>query len=189
MQARKTISLVVLLLVLGVFCIIIYTNAKYTSTVSKDVSTSVAKYAFDLTGSDSYDLNDTIEDLMLAQTCDETTLVDGKIAPGTSGSFDLVVDCTGAEVGIDYQLTFKNNSSEKLPTNLKLTLDGADWNFDQVISGTIYANGTKTATHNIAWSWDYQTADGDEADTLDGQNAFDYSFTVKAVGTQVEPIV
>ena len=189
MQARKTISLVVLLLVLCTFGGIIYTNAKYTTTVSKDVSTSVAKYVFNLTGSDSYDLNDTIENLMLAQSCDETTLVDGKIAPGTSGSLDLVVDCTGAEVGIEYQLTFKNNSSKSLPANLKLTLDGKDWNFDQAISGKIYANGTKTETHNIAWNWDYQTVNGDEADTLDGQNAFDYSFTVEAVGTQMTPIV
>lgn len=189
MQAKKIISLVVLLLVLCSFCSIIYTNAKYTTTVSKDASTSVAKYVFNLVGSDSYDSNDTIENLMLAQSCDETTLVNGKIAPGTSGSLDLVVDCTGAEVGIEYQLTFKNNSSKKLPTNLKLTLDGKDWNFDQAISGTIYANGTKTATHNIAWSWEYQTVGGDEADTLDGLNAFDYSFSVEAVGTQITPVV
>ena len=70
-----------------------------------------------------------------------------------------------------------------------LTLDGQAWNFEDGISGTIDANSNqKEVIHTIAWNWAYETADGDEADTIDGQNSFDYTFDITAVGTQVNPI-
>lgn len=191
MKSRRILSLAIVLIVVVLSLGIVYTNAKYTSTVTGNVSASVAKYVFNLIGTDSYNSKHTLSNLVLAQTCEPETLIDGKIAPGTSGSFDLIVNCDGAEVGIGYNITFTNTSenARELPTNLVLTLDGQAWNFEDGISGTIDANSNqKEIIHTIAWNWAYETADGDEADTIDGQNTFDYTFDITAVGTQVKPI-
>lgn len=191
MKSRRILSLAIVLIVVVLSLGIVYTNAKYTSTVTGNVSASVAKYVFNLTGTDSYNSKHTLSNLVLGKTCKPETLIDGKIAPGTSGSFDLIVNCDGAEVGIGYNITFTNTSenARELPTNLVLTLDGQAWNFEDGISGTIDANSNqKEVIHTIAWNWAYETADGDEADTIDGQNSFDYTFDITAVGTQANPI-
>ena len=140
MKKRRLISLILILLIVIMSLGLFHTNAKYTSMVNGNVTTSVAKYVFNVTATDSYDATDTIDNLILAQTCDEKTLINGKIAPGTSGSFDIVVDSTGAEVGINYEISFSNNTEHDLPKNLVFTLDGDNWDFDEKISGTIDAN-------------------------------------------------
>lgn len=194
----KVIVISIALLLIVFLCVGgIYTNAKYTSKVSGTVFTEIAKYVFDVTGNDSYNYNDTIENLKLAKTCDEKTLINGKIAPGTSGSFDLIVNTNDAETGINYQINFENTSEQELPQNLVFTLDGQPWRYSDGIAGTINANDeTKSVIHTINWSWDYETYDddgntleGDQADTIDGINSFDYSLNITAIGTQVAPQV
>lgn len=187
----KAIVLVALILIASVTFGVIYTNAKYTSTVPGQVSTSVAKYVFNVSGSDSYKTTDTLTGLKLAQTCTPATLVDGKIAPGTSGSFDIVVNTNGADVGVQYDISFVNTTTHSLPTNLKFKLDGNDWVYTNGIHGTIDADDVgQVVTHTVTWEWDYGTgvASADAADTADGQNAFDYAFTITAIGTQVRPV-
>ncbi len=194
MKKRKVISLILILLILFIFINLLYTNAKYTSTANGRATASVAKYVFNVTGSDSFGGTD-IKALTLAETVDEKTLVNGKIAPGTSGSLDIVVDTTGAEVAINYEVTFLNNNEHALPKNLLFKLDGKKWSFDEKIKGTIYANAeNQTVTRRIEWSWAYETADdtgditnGDIDDTTDGINAFDHSFSVIATGVQAKP--
>lgn len=195
MKAKKIISLILIILIVTILGGILYTNSKYASSKTGAISTDVAKYVFNISGKDSFNEEHTIDNLVLAQTCDNNSLVNGKIAPGTSGSFQIVLDASGSEVSINYLVSFKNNSSHKLPTNLKFQLDGQDWSFDDGISDTIYVNSeSKEITHIITWQWAYETKDeqnntleGDLADTNDGLNGFDYSFTVTAVGTQVNP--
>ena len=196
MKAKKTISLILLILIIAMCGGILYTNSKYASSKTWTLTTDVAKYVFNISGKDSFDEEHTIDNLVLAQTCDTNSLANGKIAPGTSGSFEIVLDATGSDVAINYLVTFKNNSAHELPTNIKFQLDGQAWNFNDGISDTIYLNAeSRKVTHTITWQWAYETKDeydnvteGDIADTADGINGFDYSFTVTAIGTQVNPI-
>ena len=195
MRARKTISLILLFLIIGISGGILYTNSKYVSSKTGAISAEVAKYVFDVSGKDSFNESHTIDNLVLADTCNSSSLVNGKIAPGTSGSFDIVVDASGSDVSINYFVSFTNNSGHNLPTNLKFKLDGVDWSFDDGISNTIFVNSdSQIVTHKITWQWAYETEDsennitaGDLADTTDGLNGFDYSFTVTAIGTQLNP--
>ena len=191
MNSRKIISLAVLIVVLAISFSILYTNAKYTSTATGNISSSVAKYVFNLSGTDAYNSTHTINNLVLAQTCDSDALIDGKIAPGTTGAFNLIVNCEGAEVGIEYNITFTNisDNAKELPKNLILILDGKQWHFEDGISGRIDANAEKKEViHTIYWNWAFGTYNGDEADTIDGQNSFDYTYKITAVGKQVDPI-
>ncbi len=196
LSKKRLMILVLLLLIVGVFLSILYTNAKYTSQVEGEITASIAKYVFDVSAGDSYSSMDTFKNLVLAQTCDEATLTDGKIAPGVSGSFDIVVNTEDAETGIHYAISFNSNTDKKLPVNLRLFLDGNEWKFEDGIDGIIDANSdSQIATHTITWEWVYETRDengssvaGDIADTVDGTNSFDYSYTITAIGTQTRPI-
>lgn len=186
---KISIVLIALLLIVAAICGVIFTNAKYTTTLNGSATASVAKWVFNVTGNDSYADADTLTGLKIAQTCTPETLVDGKIAPGTSGSFDIVVNTQDAEVGVKYDVTFVEAASKVLPTNLKMTLDGAEWTPADGIHGTINANAdSKEVTHTVAWTWAYETPSGDVADTADGVASLDYTYTVTAIGTQVQPI-
>ena len=184
----KIVLLAVLLLIVGMSLSIMYTNAKYTSTVNGEVLAEVAKYVFNVSASDSYNQADTIANLKLAQTCNANTLVNGKIAPGTSGNFDIIVNVEGADVAIKSEIEFEAENENELPENLDVKLDGNDWDFSK-IEDTIAANaGTKTITHTVTWNWPYETQNGDASDTTAGQNGFNYEYNITATGTQVEPV-
>ena len=177
----------VLLLVVGASLGGMYTNAKYTSTVYGKATASVARYVFNVSADNTYESKKTFNDLVLAQTCDVSKLVNGKIAPGTSGSFDILLDAKGSDVGIKYNVTFTEKNGNTLPTNLVLKLDGKNWEFTDGIEGTINAGTQTNVKHTISWEWKYETTGGDAQDTIDGRNAFDYEYVITAVGTQVEP--
>ena len=132
----------------------------------------------------------------MADTYDQTTLIDGKIAPGTSGSFDLVIDATGAEVGVDYKVDFQNETNK--PTNLKFTYNNQTLDeieeYEEFFKGTIDANDeNKTRTLTVEWEWPYETGTdteiiaNDEVDTAEGLSALDYTFDVVVTGTQIVP--
>lgn len=166
--------------------------AKYQSQVKGEGVADVAKWAFNVNGNSSQ-----IQTITLAKSYDAATLVNGKIAPGTSGSFDIVVDATGSEVGVNYSVAFINE--ENRPTNLKFTYDNKEYSsleeIESVLTGTIDANEeNKQKILTINWVWDYETganqeeiANNDIIDTQDGINDLNYTFDVVVTGTQVMP--
>lgn len=168
---------------------VLLTNSKYTATEYGQGSTSIAKWKFDISGTDTYSQSDTIENITLAQTCDEKTLIDKQIAPGTSGSFDIIIDSTDAEVGIDYEVTFSNIPTN-FPKNLKFFVDDKEYQLEEGFTGTIDANDTeKVLVKTVNWSWEYETENGDNDDTQDGlADANDVKFDITVTGTQVKPV-
>jgi len=167
------------------------TFSKYTTVVTGRGETEVAQWNFKVNNA-----TEEFATIKLADTYDESTLINGKIAPGTSGSFDLVIDATDAEVGVKYVVDFKDETNK--PTNLKFSYEGQELDeiedFEQFFTDTIDADDQdKVRTLTINWEWLYETgstneiAANDEIDTEDGLNALDYSFDVVVTGTQVVP--
>ena len=166
--------------------------AKYVSEVRGEGIAEVATWSFKVNGQ-----QEQVEAINLASTCDNETLVDNKIAPGTSGSFNIIVDATGSEVGINYDIAF--TEEENKPQNLKFEYNDTEYNsikdLEDDLSGTINANDeNKTRTLNVKWKWDYETGSDSEEissnDLIDTQDALkiqNYSFDVIVTGTQVEP--
>ncbi len=166
--------------------------AKYVSEVRGEGVAEVATWNFKVNGQ-----SEQVEEIKLASTCNNETLVDNKIAPGTSGSFDIIVDATGSEVGINYNITF--TEEENKPQNLKFTYDDVEYNsieeLESNLSGTIDANAeNKTRTLNIKWEWPYEIGESPEeiesndlVDTQDAQRISNYTFNVIVTGTQIEP--
>lgn len=138
-----------------------------------------------------------VQTIPLESTSNNATLVNHKIAPGTSGSFHIIVDGKNTNVGINYHIKFTSESTK--PTNLKFIYDNQKYNsiteLESILEGTIDANEKeKTRMLTIYWQWPYETgtneseiANNDRVDTQDAQNIATYTFNVIVSGTQVNP--
>lgn len=166
--------------------------SKYVSEVRGDGMAEVAIWSFKVNGQ-----KEQVQTIQLISTCDNETLINNKIAPGTSGSFNIVVDGTGSEVGINYNIQFVNESTK--PTNLRFTYDNQEYSsiaeLENNLSGTIHANDeNKIKTLTIGWQWAYETgnnesevANNDRIDTQNAQDIATYTFNVIVSGTQAIP--
>lgn len=187
----KKILLGIVLLGILISTLLGFTYAKYISQVTGNGQFDVAKWSFKVNGE-----TQELATINLTDTYNEETLVNGKIAPGTSGSFDLVVDATGSEVGVEYKVDFQNETNK--PTNLKFKYEDKTFNnieeYEQYFTDIINADdANKTRTLTVNWEWPYETgtadeiAQNDKIDTQEGINALDYTFDVVVTGTQVIP--
>lgn len=170
------------------------TFSKYASAVKGEGVAEIATWSFKVNGQ-----SEQVQKINLISTANNETLLDNKIAPGTSGSFNITVDGTGSEVGIDYKIKFSDESNK--PANLKFTYLDKEYNsiteLQESLSGTINANDeSKSKTLTIDWQWNYETGTNETEinnnDKIDTQNAKDianYTFNVTVSGTQVEPQV
>ena len=209
MKKNRTLRVSALLLALTLIttCFVGGTFAKYTSsTTGSDVAT-VAKWSFKVNGTEfatttpatlTFDLFKTINDT--GNTADEGDVADAKIAPGTSGSFNLVVK-NESEVNAKFTVALtetENNSN----VPLQYSVDGENW--EDSIAGltttgltdqAIAMNGTATVT--VHWRWVFEgTTSGahvgqtDATDTALGiaaQNtAPTVTITAKLTATQVD---
>ena len=169
-KKKKRIGLIVLLLLFGITAgYVANTYAKYTSQVNGSGTVKVAKWAFD-TDNSSIDI-----DIDLTGNIDASTLVSERIAPGTSGSFDIELSNENSEVGVEFTITLSNSNA---PTNLV-------FDTGTTITGTIAQGDTLTIP--VGFSWAYETTNGDADDTADGIAANDMTITASIVGTQVQP--
>jgi hypothetical protein len=115
---KKSLWLIVLLLLVGLTGgYVASTYAKYTSSVDKEGTVTVAKWAF------ADDNANSELEIDFTDTYHASTLVNDRIAPGTSGSFYIQVVNGTSETGVDFTLNIK--SIENVPTNLKFYSDSS----------------------------------------------------------------
>lgn len=166
--------------------------SKYVSQVKGYGQFDIAKWSFLVNGQES-----SMNTIDLSSTCNNETLIDNKIAPGTEGNFNIEIDATGSEVGIQYQVTFDEKSQK--PNNLYFIYNKSTYaNFDDLayaLKGVINADAeNKKISIPIKWIWEYETGNSPELrepedveDTQDGKTLQNYAFDVIVTGTQVEP--
>ena len=192
MTKKKVLSILAILAIILLAFLGGHTYAKYVSQVRGEGIAEVVTWSFKV----NRQVNK-VEAINLASTCNNEPLVNNKIAPGTSGSFNIIVGATGSELGINYNITF--TGEENKPQNLKFEYNDIEYNsikdLENDLSGIINANDeNKTKTLNIKWKWDYETGnDSDEIsrndllDTEDAKKIQNYTFDVIITGTQVQP--
>ncbi len=166
--------------------------AKYMSKVTGKGTADIASWSFKVNENE-----EKMQTISLKSTINNSTLVSSKIAPGTEGNFQIKLDATGSEVGVNYVIKFENESQK--PTNLKFVYDGKTYNsltdLQQDLIGTINANEeNKIKTLSVDWYWKYETGSTEQEiksnDLIDTQNAKqmnNYTFDVIVSGTQVMP--
>jgi len=158
MKKGFAMTLALLLVAVGA-CFVSMTYARYTENISREGTASVAKWAFT---EDNPAGNLTIK---LDETYDATSLVSGKIAPGTSGSFDIELSNATTETAIDVTVAMEK---QNIPTNLKFYTDEGcteELTTDE-LTAVIAAKGSLDKK-TIYWKWAYNTT-ADE--TIDGQD-------------------
>ena len=197
-RSSMMVRLVAVLAVVMMFtmCFVGGTFAKYTSSATGTDSATVAKWSFKVGETDiattdtfTFDLFKTIKDSDGINNETEMNPVDGSIiAPGTQGSFDLVLTNASqvtAQYAIDYTVTNNND----IP--VKFSVDGGTtWTNDladvPASDSTKLAANSGTTTIKVQWKWDFNGSD-DSFDTAlgIGGNAV---LTVKAevTATQVD---
>ncbi len=168
------------------------TYSKYVTEVRGDGTAQIATWDFKVNGQ-----KEEVQTISLGSTYDSSTLVNGKIAPGTEGNFQIKVDATGSDVGIDYKIKFTDETTK--PANLKFYYQEVEYNsileLGEALSGTINADDeNKSKTFDIKWKWNYETgsnptevASNDKIDTQNAQEITNYEFDVIVSGTQVVP--
>lgn len=166
--------------------------SKYVSQVKGYGQFDIAKWSFLVNGQES-----SMNTIDLSSTCNNGTLINNKIAPGTEGNFNIEIDATGSEVGIQYQVTFDEKSQK--PNNLFFIYNRSTYaNFSDLayaLKGVINADAeNKKISIPIKWIWEYETGNSlelrepeDVEDTQDGKTLQNYAFDVIVTGTQVEP--
>lgn len=165
------------------------TYSKYFTKIDGEGNAKIARWSFRANNTSTV-----MEKIQLNNVYNTNILKNKTIAPGTNGSFDIILDATGADVAIDYAVTFDNLVNK--PTNMKFTYGNKTSDtlkgLEDVLKGRIALNDARTKTLTIKWSWDYQTgttaeekANNDKIDTNDSGK--DFSFDIKVTGTQVKP--
>lgn len=191
-KSKKIVLLSIVIIAIVLSFVGGQTYAKYMSRVTGQGTADIANWSFKVN-----DNEDKIQTISLKSTVNNETLVNNKIAPGTEGSFQIKLDATGSEVGINYAIKFENETQK--PTNLKYIYEEKSFDsiteLQQFLTGTINVNDeSKTKTITIDWKWPYETGNTIEEikknDIIDTENAkqiSNYTFDVIISGTQVNP--
>lgn len=162
------------------------TLAKYTTEVTGTGSAQVAKWSFKANeksgGDDKFTVN-------LADTADENlNVTNGKIAPGSKGSFNIEIDATGSETALEYKIEFTNIQNPI--ANLKFYSDADRKNEITDLTTTTALNGSialtdvgTTVIKTVYWEWK-DDVKNNASDTAEGVAATKMTFDIKVTGTQ-----
>ena len=171
MEKNKTMKMILISLLIAMIALVLVsgTYAKYTSSASGSDTARVAKWSFTVGGTDivaentfTFDLFKTIKDTDGKTETDVVSAnADKVIAPGTSGSFDLVLE-NKSETSAKYGITYTVTNTASIP--VQFSVNGKDWtdNLANVVESDTDTkldanNGIKTI--KIQWKWAY---DGDD---------------------------
>ena len=197
-RSSMMVRLVAVLAVTMMFtmCFVGGTFAKYTSSGTGTDTATVAKWSFKVGETDiattdtfTFDLFKTIKDSDGINNETEMNPVDGSIiAPGTQGSFDLVLT-NASQVTAQYAIDYTVTNTGNIPVQFSVD-GGKTWTND--LADVAASDSTKlvansgTTTIKVQWKWDFNGSD-DSFDTAlgIGGNAV---LTVKAevTATQVD---
>ena len=161
-SAKNKITVIILAIITLATIVIGYGLAKYIGKSQGAGEATVAKWSFKVNdaedGSKTFNLINTINP--------NSNVQEGKIAPGTNGYFDLKLDGTGSEVGINYIINVK---VENKPENMKFYMDEKYTVELPVEENEIVINDNiplsevnKEKTVRIYWNWEYKTGNTEE---------------------------
>lgn len=165
--------------------------AKYITQVEGGGNADIAKWNFNVNSN-----GEALSTIKLTDSIHQNVKSE-KIAPGTNGSFDINLDASSAEVGLDYKIEFLNEQNK--PTNLKFSYEGTTTNnlkdLENLLKGEFLVDDTnKNKTYTINWEWPFETGtteneimDNDKIDTAEGENANAYTFDISVTATQKNP--
>lgn len=126
--------------------------------------------------------NRKLKALNLSDTVDNKTLVYEKIAPGTSGRFDILLK---SNEDLNYKIAFESKSEK--PTNLQFYTSENVKSYHSLeelgedLTGIILRKEEKTIP--VFWKWEYEISEEqDKQDTLESKKIREYNFLIYVQG-------
>lgn len=191
-KIKYVLAIVIILVSISIFA---YCNSNIIR--KKEGVTKIAYWNFE------NNMNKTTNSkISLAETItkSETQIADNCIAPGTEGSFEIIVNAKGSNVKLEYEIKLineintpnnlyffiKTNNTQKKFPNLKELFNTIDF------SGSFEVNDEKIKVYKIFWKWPYENynVDGsidvnkDNDDLNYAKSNLDYIFEIEISGKQ-----
>ena len=188
-KTRKIVTLTIAILLVVLIQFIGVTYAKYITSEKGSGHADIAKWAFEIVKD-----GEQTKTFQLLNSVNKDTLIDGKIAPGTSGTITIDIDGTGSDVDMDFDVKFTNEKNK--PSNIVFTYGSNRYSSlteIEDIVGHIEHNKPQTRRILINWVWKYNTGTkaeeisaNDIIDTQDANTIDQYTFDVVVTATQSE---
>lgn len=161
----SNILIVVLILIILVASTIgIYAWARYQSSINGTATAQVAKWSFKVV--DAIPQTTDVIDFAVTRTDNNTSVADGKLAPGTYGQIDIEIDARGTETILEYLI---NVELENYPKNLLFYKDSAKTERIEIVQDCVQKGGfmsledvKEVRTEHIYWEWPYESGATDE---------------------------
>lgn len=172
------VTILALLLVILAILVLASTYAKYTTNVNGKAVATIAKWDFIVANGDDA----LTKDFQISLVDTATNAVEGKIQPGSNGSFVLTVVNNG-EVPADFTAEVVDSADSVFEANqFTVTVDGNNT--------TVEPGETKDITINWNWAYELANAASDTDDTNLGETTTGKAqdlLTISVTGTQVNP--
>lgn len=197
-KLAKFMALVLLVTLLAVI-LVSGTYAKYTTAVSAKDTATVARWNITLNGEDiskgtqktlKLGLFDTINDTDF--TSEESDVTAGKIAPGTTGKFEIAKLINNSDVNAQYKITYSIDNNNNIPLEFSKDKNAADseWKSLSDFSMNNFEALSKDSTEGVStgtiyWRWKFERND-DSADTDFGINTPEVVVTATITVEQVD---
>lgn len=197
-KLAKFMALVLLVTLLAVI-LVSGTYAKYTTAVSAKDTATVARWNITLNGEDiskgtqktlKLGLFDTINDTDF--TSEESDVTAGKIAPGTTGKFEIAKLINNSDVNAQYKITYSIDNNNNIPLEFSKDQNAADseWKSLSEFSMNDFVALAKDSTEGVStgtiyWRWKFERND-DSADTDFGINTPEVVVTATITVEQVD---
>ena len=190
LEKKRILSKLIIVIISVISFFIGLAFNKYNTSIKGEGLAEIATWNFKVNGK-----KEEIQTIDLASTINNETVLDSKLAPGTSGNFHIIIDATDTQVGIKYNIISIEETNK--PHNLKFIYEEKEYNslkeLQEKLSGTINANDeNKVRILKILWKWNYETGTTAEEintnnllDTQDAQNIQNYKFTICVSGEQI----
>lgn len=181
MNKKRKIMSVIIIVTLILIIAAGYTFSKYFQSVQGRATATISSWSFKANAGDE---NKKLGEIVLKPTNGN------KIAPGTSGEFQIKVDSTGSEVDVDYSV---NITQENLPANMRFKIKNKTQDYatmaalaEAEMEGTL-TSALPTKTYDIVWDWPIEnTSTNTNNADMAALSLTNLGFQIEVVGEQAD---
>lgn len=165
------------------------TMAKYATEVTGSATATVAAWSFKANGDDTTMTGIDLGNTANRASYNEKTIKEGVIAPGTEGSFEIVVDGTGSEVGIKCSIKISNDDGANgIPDGFIFNVDGKPYTLGTPIEEIIaYDETAKAMKKTITVTWEWPNGNDTASNNDNVYQDKDLKLKITVTGTQQTP--
>ena len=188
------IILILLIILASIFAVQAW--ARYVTTKDGNATAQVAKWNFQVKNANGQTVTEGPIDFPITRTDGKYDVVqEGKLAPGTWGEFQIIVDTTGTEVSLVYDIEV---GLQNCPKNLKFYKDSAHTQSMSKVGDVLQIhrylqaqNASGVFTETVYWNWEFESGDDPaEIERNDLQDSLDMELdtlrmSIAVTGVQV----